>query len=275
VTARSLEFTKMEGAGNDYVYVDALRDPFPEAAGPAVARLVADRHFGIGSDGLIVLAPSRRAEVRMWMWNADGSRSSMCGNGLRCLAKLAHDHGHLRRLELTVETDVALHPVRLLQAGDGTITGARVEIGAVEVAARPESLEVDGRRWSYLRCDVGNPHAVTFVDEDPEQLPLERVGPAFQRAFAGGVNVELVQVLGPARLAQRTWERGSGETLACGSGAVAAAAAALATGRVRGPRVQVRLRGGELVITQEGRALAMEGPARTVFTGRIELPELE
>lgn len=277
MTGRELEFTKMEGAGNDYVYVDAIRRPFDSAAGPRVARWIADRHYGVGGDGLILLTTGTQAPVRMLMWNADGSRGAMCGNGLRCLAKLAYDHGHVRELAFAVETDVGVRPVTLLTDAAGAVHGARVEMGAVAVAPEPAPFAHGGSEWRYHACDVGNPHAVLFVDEDPERVPVAEVGRAMQLSprFRDGVNVEFVQVVPPDRLLQRTWERGSGETLACGSGAVAAAAAALATGRLRGPRVRVQLRGGELAVIQTGSTLAMEGPARTVFSGRCVVPELQ
>lgn len=262
-------FTKMEGAGNDYVFVDGIRVPFPLDRGARTARAVSDRHFGIGGDGLIVLARGEQAPVRMHMWNADGSRGAMCGNGLRCLAKLAADHGHVTGPRFVVETDAGLRPVELLAGGD-----VRTQMGTVTVAA-PRRLTVDDRTIELWPGDAGNPHAVVFV-ADIGQADVLRLGEALQHhpAFPGGVNVEFVQVLGPLRLRQRTYERGSGETLACGTGAAVAARAARAAGLVGSVgEVMVELRGGTLRVQDDVGGLAIVGPARTVFTGEIELSE--
>ncbi len=265
-----LAFTKMEGAGNDYVFIDAFATGFDPGAGPALARRVADRHFGVGGDGLIALVSSQVAACRMMMWNLDGSRGAMCGNGLRCLAKLAFDHGHVRTRSFAVETDSGIKRVVLLPAA-GEVTAARVDVGRVLTDVKPRTFTHAGRPWTWLFCDAGNPHAVVFVDRDPEREALLEVGAAFQTHVQGGINVEFVQALPDARLVQRTFERGSGETLACGTGACAAAIAAIATGRVPGPAVRVRLRGGELVVTQHPEGVTLEGPARTVFAGEIFL----
>jgi diaminopimelate epimerase len=266
-----IQFVKMEGAGNDYVYINGLTQQFPiEGAGPLVRRL-ADRHFGIGGDGVILLTRSDRADVRMVMWNADGSRGAMCGNGVRCLAKLAHDEGVVAGLQLTVETEAGIKPVELLERA-GRVVGARVDMGIVRVESVPRHVEVDGVRYAFHVSDAGNPHAVIFVAVHPDAVPVERVGPALQTAppFADGVNVEFVQVAA-GELHQRTWERGAGETLACGSGATVAALAAVQTGRIAGPRVGVRLRGGYLVIEIGADRVVMEGPATEVFRGTVEL----
>ena len=272
----ALPFAKMEGAGNDYVYVDGVNDEFDESRGSEIARFVSDRRFGVGSDGLIVLAPSAVAEVRMWMWNADGSRGAMCGNGVRCVAKLASDLGLIASDELRVETDAGIREVRLLFNDDGEVEGARVEMGEVRIDGEPRTFEAAGRHWPYHAADAGNPHAVVFVDGDPSDFPLDEVGSAAQQLpeFPDGVNLELVQVVDRpgGRLRQRTFERGSGETLACGSGATAVACIAMERGLVPGPVVIVELLGGELVIAREDGRLYMSGPARTVFHGEIELP---
>jgi diaminopimelate epimerase len=271
VTARAtLEFTKLEGAGNDYVFVDAFHAPFDEAAAPELARAISDRHLGVGADGLIVLARSARADARMLMWNADGSRGAMCGNGIRCLAKFARETGAVAADALRIETDAGVHQVELLRDARGAITGARVHFPPATVAPAP--AEWQGRR--YHHADVGNPHAVVFTDADPAGEPLAAIGTALQRCpnFPDGVNVEVVRVRPDGALEQRTWERGSGETLACGTGATAAAAVALATGRVPGPRVAVHLRGGTLHVQQTACSLVLEGPARTVFRGSFEWP---
>lgn len=272
----ALAFTKMEGAGNDYVYVDGIHEEFDETRGSKIAQLVADRRFGIGSDGLIVLAPSTIADVRMLMWNADGSRGSMCGNGVRCVAKLASDLGLVAADEIRVETDAGVREIVLLFGDDGEVDGARVEMGAVTIDTEPRSFAAADRTWPYHAADAGNPHAVVFVGGNPSDFPLRDVGAAAQELseFPDGVNLELVEVVDKdaGRLRQRTFERGSGETLACGSGATAVACVAMDLGLVPGPVVTVELLGGELVITREGDRIFMEGPARTVFHGEIELP---
>lgn len=262
-------FTKMEGAGNDYVFVDGILASFPLDRGARAARAVADRHFGVGGDGLIVLTRGERAPVRMHMWNADGSRGAMCGNGLRCLAKLAVGHGHVTGPRFVVETDAGLRPVELLATGD-----VRTGLGTVTITA-PRRLVVDGRTIELWPGDAGNPHAVLFVP-DTERASVMQLGEALQHHpdFPGGVNVEFVQVLGPLRLRQRTYERGSGETLACGTGAAVAASAARVAGLVGSVGdVLVDLRGGTLRVQDDGGGLAIVGPARTVFTGEIELAE--
>lgn len=269
-----MAFTKMEGAGNDYVYVDGFQVEFDIERGGEIARVVADRHFGIGADGLILMAPSSSADLRMVMWNADGSRGTMCGNGIRCLAKLAHDSGVIANGVLVIETDVGPREVALVFGADGDVEGARADMGPVTIASEPGSVEVDGKTYSYHAADVGNPHAVVFVDVHPSTLPVTRIGAVMQEsaAFPDGVNVEFVQVVPPATLIQRTYERGSGETMACGSGATAAACAALELGHIAGNLVTVQLLGGDLTITREGSRVVMEGPARTVFSGEISLP---
>ena len=261
-------FTKMEGAGNDYVYVDAIRDRFPFERASELARRWSDRHFGIGADGLIVLTSGQRAPLRMAMWNADGSRGAMCGNGLRCLAVLATAHGHVREARFPIETDAGVREVELLNGGL-----VRTAMGAVQCGEEAD-ISVAGRSLRYFPGDAGNPHAVTFVD-DVEHTDVVALGRAMQShaSFPDGVNVEFVQVHGPTVLLQRTFERGSGETLACGTGAAVAALAARRSNRVRGELVEVRLRGGTLRVLLAGSSLAIEGPVRTVFTGEIELPE--
>lgn len=269
--AASLAFVKMEGAGNDYVHVDAVRQAFPWPRGPELARRWSDRHFGIGADGLIVLSRDASGELRMTMWNADGSRGAMCGNGLRCVAKLAVDHGHAPADEFVVQTDAGPRQVHHLGArADRPDTAlVRTAMGQVVVGS-PRRLEVLGRTVEYCPGDAGNPHAVVFV-ADVATAPVHEVGAALQRhpAFPDGVNVEFVARLAPDRLRQRTFERGSGETMACGTGAAAAAQAARQLGLATGDKVHVELPGGVLTVQLGGTSLAIEGPARTVFAGVI------
>jgi diaminopimelate epimerase len=272
-------FVKMEGAGNDYIYVDAIRAPLPLEHAARAAQVWSDRHFGIGADGLIVLLPSSSARVRMAMWNADGSRGRMCGNGLRCIAKLAYDHGHVRDRSFVVETDAGLRSVQLVLQGSA-VAAVVADMGRVQVAAADVAVEVCGHRLSCVLGDAGNPHAVVFVDGDPDAFPVIEVGAAMQQLpqFRGGVNVEFVQVQPDRTLRQRTFERGSGETLACGTGAAVAALAAMERGLVPRGEVRVRLRGGDLIARcsqiANGTAadLVIEGPARTVFYGSVPMP---
>lgn len=269
-----VSFAKLEGLGNDYLFVDTIRALFPRERAPELARAWSDRHFGIGADGLVLLVPSAVAAVGMAMWNADGSAGAMCGNGLRCLARFAREEGHAAADRFDVETAVGVRAVALLRAAGAAITGARVELGPGTVATTPERIRVGDTAIDCLRGSVGNPHAVVVLDADPAAFPVLEIGAALQThpAFPGGVNVEFVQPLADGTLVQRTYERGSGETLACGSGAAIAALAMVRTGRLRGPRVRVRLRGGVLDVDCGDAALVITGPARTVFRGEIELP---
>lgn len=263
-----IPFAKMEGAGNDYLFVDGIEHALPLERAPELARTWCDRHFGIGADGLIALLRGRSAPLRMLMWNADGSRGAMCGNGLRCLARFAAASGHTREQRFAIETDAGPREVELL-AGDAV----RAAMGDVRTAP-PSRVQIRERAVELIRGDAGNAHAVIFVD-DVATADVAGIGQALQAhpGFPDGVNVEFVQVLAQGRLRQRTFERGSGETLACGTGAAVAAAAARARGLVSGDAVTVELRGGTLRVIGTGSALAIEGPARTVFTGEIALPE--
>ncbi len=266
-----IPFIKMEGAGNDYVYVNTFSHSLSLEQAADLAPLIADRHFGVGADGLILLAPSDRADLSMVMWNADGSRGAMCGNGLRCVAKLAVDHGVVSEDEMLIETDSGLHRARVLRDDDNQVVGASVEAGAVRVEATPRTVTVDGAEWPFHRGNVGNPHAVIFIDQELEEVPVSEVGSAFQRLpeFPDGVNVEFVRVREDDVLEQRTFERGAGETLACGSGAVAAACAARETDRISEWPVTVELRGGTLRVEWEAGCYWLMGPARTVFSGKF------
>ncbi|MDH3592244.1 MAG: diaminopimelate epimerase [Planctomycetota bacterium] len=251
-----MRFTKMHGAGNDYVYVDVFDQSVEDA--PAVARAVSDRHAGIGGDGLILMAPSDTADVRMIMYNADGSRAQMCGNGIRCLAALARSRGRVGSDTVRVATDDGIKVVTLT---DG---GARVDMGAPRVG---ETLSVRGLQLTCV--SMGNPHAVVYVD-DVETFDVHGVGAALENdreRFPERVNVSFVQVLDRGRVLQRTWERGSGETQACGTGACAVCVAGVATGRTDNT-LSSRLPGGTLVLEWDGAgSVFMTGPAVEVFSG--------
>src|SRR6185503_4626391 len=259
----TLEFSKLHGTANDFVYVDARAGvPWDPAM---LARRVCDRHRGIGADGLILLLPSERADCRMKIVNSDGSTAEMCGNGIRGFAKFVLDGGLVRANPLRVETDAGVKTVV------AELAGGRVDRDADgEVLEHP--LEVAGRRYQVTCLSMGNPHCVTFVD-DVAGLALSEIGPRFEHHafFPKRVNTEFIHVASPTRLDMRVWERGAGETLACGTGACAAAVAAARTGRAE-RRCTVVLPGGELEI--EWRAddhVVMTGDAVEVFRGRIEV----
>jgi diaminopimelate epimerase len=266
-------FVKMEGAGNDYVFVDAIRDAFPLERAQELARAWSDRRFGIGSDGLIALRRGARAPVAMSMWNADGSEGAMCGNGLRCLAALAREHVHVAVDAFVVETKAGDRSVEIRRDRAGAMRDVVADMGRVVVETEPTLVSSAGHSLRVYRGDVGNPHAVCFVEGDLDSFPVEAIGAKLQQhaAFPGGVNVEFVRVEPDGSLRQRTYERGSGETLACGTGATAAAVCAMQRGLVTGDEVAVRLRGGELRVARRGSSLVLAGPARTVFRGFVDV----
>jgi len=288
-----LEFTKMQGCGNDYVYVVATETRPAEPA--KLAKRLSDRRFGVGGDGLIMLCPSTQADLRMEMYNADGSRGEMCGNGIRCLARLAYERGIARRNPLTVETDCGVKTV-WLRLEDGAVAAATVDMGAPILEGRDipaladgklvgYQLEVGGRRETITAVSMGNPHCVVFVDDDKIfRLPddeFARIGRQFEHhpLFPRRVNTEFVQTIARDRLKLRVWERGSGETLACGTGACAAVVAAVLTGRAE-RRATVELRGGQLQIEWRERGdgadhVFMTGEAVEVFRGELELGSSE
>ncbi len=263
-----MKFTKMHGLGNDYLYV--FGEVPPDIA--ALSQKLSDRHFGAGSDGMVYISRSQTADFKMRIFNADGSEAMMCGNGIRCVGKYVYDKGYTDKTDLRIETLSGVKRLRLQVIG-GTVAAVTVRMGAAET--QPErTLRVDGREIVYLPVSVGNPHAVIFTD-DAEHIPLERLGPAIERHpdFPGGVNVEFVQPLSRERLRMRVWERGSGVTMACGTGACASAAAAVAKGICAADKpVGVVLDGGTLEITvARNRSVTMTGPAATVYEGEAAL----
>jgi len=273
-----IRFTKMEGAGNDYVYVNLLEERVEEPAALAVA--MSDRHFGIGADGLILIGPSDRADLSMRIFNADGSEAEMCGNGIRCVAKYACDRGIARGDEVSIETKAGVKRVRVVREG-GLVVRARVDMGApvLERGAIPmrgpadsrcvdERLVAGGREYRVTCLSMGNPHCVIFVD-DVETVPLEKTGPEIENheAFPERINVHLVSIIGKHEVRVRTWERGSGATLACGTGASAVCVAGTLTGRTD-RSIAAHLPGGDLDLEwAEDDHVYMTGPANEVFTG--------
>lgn len=274
-----MRFTKMHGLGNDYVYVSTFDQPAP--ADPArLAVAVSDRHFGIGGDGLILIMPSERADARMRMFNADGSEGEMCGNGVRCVAKFVHDHGLAQKDRVTIETGRGVLTLDL-DVIAGKVRGVRVDMGAPILKSReiPTTLPGDPPVNAPLRIgdvefavtaiSMGNPHAVIYVD-DVAEFPLEELGPAIENhpAFPRRVNVHVVDVCDPGEVRMRTWERGSGITLACGTGACAVCVAGVLTGR-SGRKIQAHLPGGDLELEwrDDDAPVFMTGPATEVFSG--------
>lgn len=275
-----VRFTKMHGIGNDYVYVNCFDQNVADPS--ALALHVSPRRTGIGSDGLILIRPSEIADCRMEMYNADGSRGQMCGNGIRCVAKYAYDHGIARRETLQIETDAGTKTVRI-HAADGHAGRVTVDMGPpildgreIPVAADgrviDHALEVGGQPFRITCVSMGNPHCVVFV-AGVVDLPLESIGPKFEHNafFPERVNTEFVEVLGPSELKMRVWERGSGETAACGTGACAVVVAAVLNGKAE-RRSIVHLNGGDLEIdwNESNDHVFMTGEAEEVFSGEIE-----
>jgi len=277
-----MKFTKMQGIGNDYVYVNCLEEKVDHPA--EISRKVSDRRFGIGSDGLILIKPSDRADFEMEMYNADGSLGRMCGNGIRCVAKYVYDHRMTEKTSLAIDTASGVRYLDLT-VEDGMVTKVRVNMGAPELTAAnipvlydaeqviDQPVVVGGCEYRMTCVSMGNPHCVVFVD-DVDGLDLEKTGPLFEHhsLFPDRINTEFVRVLDRRSVQMRVWERGSGETLACGTGACAAAVASILNGFTQSG-VSVSLRGGRLDIEwdREKNMVYMTGPAVTVFEGEIKI----
>lgn len=266
-----MKFTKMHGIGNDYVYVNCFEESV--ACPSEVAKFVSDRHFGIGSDGLVLICPSETADCEMKMYNADGSEGAMCGNAIRCVGKYVYDHGIVSKLQLTVDTKSGMK-VLDMKAEDGKVVSVKVDMGIPTLTSElPEAIVVDGKNLQFTGIDVGNPHAVYYVD-DVDGLNLEQIGPAFEthERFPDRVNTEFVRLIDRAHIQMRVWERGSGETWACGTGATACAVASMMLGLVD-DAVEVQLRGGNLLIEWDRASghVYMTGGATEVFRGEIIL----
>lgn len=277
-----MKFTKMHGIGNDYVYVNCFQEKVEHPSETAIK--ISDRHFGIGSDGLILIKPSEVADGKMEMYNADGSQGAMCGNGIRCVAKYMYDYGLTDKTGIRVETKSGIKELELFLK-NGKTDKVRVNMGSpilkpseIPVLAKGDlavaiPLEAGQKTWPVTCVSMGNPHAVTFI-EDIRNLDIEKIGPLFEHhaMFPDRVNTEFAHVLDRNTVEMRVWERGSGETLACGTGACAVAVACVLNGLTE-EKVTVKLLGGELEIfwDREKNQVFMTGGATTVFYGEIEL----
>jgi len=278
-----MKFTKMQGAGNDYVYVDCFAEQLVDPA--AVAIKVSNRNFGIGSDGLILIMPSDKADVRMRMFNSDGSESEMCGNGIRCVAKYAYDHGIVAKKEISAETGAGILTLQLVTGTDGKVEKVRVNMGPPRLTRREipmlgnqdervvdEPLNILHSTFRITCASMGNPHCVIFVD-DLDTFQVEKYGRLIENheLFPRRTNVEFVQIISRTEVRQRTWERGAGETLACGTGSSAVTAACVLNGLTE-KKILNHLSGGDLEMEwgDDGN-IYMTGPAVEVFSGEIAI----
>lgn len=276
-----MKFTKMHGAGNDYVYVDCFAKKVPPDL-PELARKISHRHFGVGGDGLILIHPSDVADARMQMFNADGSESEMCGNGIRCVAKYVHDHGITSNTSLTIETGAGILGIDLHLGTDKKVSQVTVDMGVPELEAPqiPTTLvesghvidldvEFGGQPFKATCVSMGNPHCIVFVKEASDELVL-RLGPVIESdpRFPNRTNIEFIEVISPIEVRQRTWERGSGETWACGTGASAVCVAGFLTHRTE-RKITNHLLGGDLILewNESDNHVMMTGPATEVFSG--------
>ena len=277
-----MEFVKMEGCGNDYVYVNGFNTKIDNPN--ELSKIVSDRHFGIGSDGLIVINPSEVADFKMSMYNADGSEGKMCGNGIRCVAKYVYEYKMIDKEVITVETLAGIKTLKL-NVENGKVKTVRVNMGSPIINAKDvpvisdkekvinEPVVIDGKEYGITCVSMGNPHAITFVD-DTDSLKIEKIGPGFEKneIFPDRVNTEFIQIIDRKTIKMRVWERGSGETLACGTGACASVVACVLN-NLTDNKVTVKLLGGDLEIkydTDEN-TVYMTGPARIAFTGNIDI----
>lgn len=277
-----MEFTKMQGCGNDYVYVNGFENKIDNPN--KLSEIVSDRHFGIGSDGLIVINPSEKADFKMSMYNADGSEGKMCGNGIRCVAKYVYDNKMTDKTTITVETLSGIKTLELNVKNDKVET-VKVNMGTPILLPKDvpvvsdkdkvvdEPIVIDDKEYRITCVSMGNPHAITFI-ENTDDLEIETIGPKFENnpIFPDRVNTEFIQVLDRNTVKMRVWERGSGETFACGTGACATVVACVLNG-LTDNKVTVKLLGGDLFIeyNREENTVYMTGPAKVSFTGKIEV----
>ncbi len=283
-----LKFTKMHGCGNDYVYVNGFSQHIDADNKPELVRRLSDRHFGIGGDGVIFINPGKKAAFEMEMYNADGTRAQMCGNGIRCVAKYVYDYGLTDKTSITVESFGAVKYLDLTLGTDGTVSTVRVNMGAPILTASEvpvlsdneqvvdEEITVNGQTYRMTCVSMGNPHAVVFVDDidDMKKFEIEKIGPYFENheRFPERINTEFVKVIDKNTVQMRVWERGTGETLACGTGCCATTAACVLNGRTD-TKVNVKVLGGEIRCEwdREENLVYMTGAAATVFEGSVEV----
>lgn len=288
-----MRFTKMEGAGNDYIYFDCMSDTtgeMQEKIIPYIEKL-SDRHFGIGGDGVVLICPSKVADARMRMYNIDGSEGKMCGNATRCIGKFLYDNGYVKDTTCTLETLSGIKIINL-KLENGKVVGATVNMGKQITNPKdiPMNLElikdgykdlvvampyvIDGREYAITGVSMGNPHNIIFMDENVLDLDLEKMGPKFENdpIFPERVNTEFINVIGPNELRMRVWERGSGETLACGTGSCAVGVAAILNKKVDPNKpILIHLIGGDLTIEVKEDGVFMTGPAAVAFTGEVDI----
>lgn len=280
-----MKFTKMHGCGNDYVYFDCTEKEIADEKAAAIA--LSDRHFGIGGDGIILIKKSKNADFEMVMYNADGSRGAMCGNGIRCVAKYVYDNALTDKTSISIESMGAIKYIDV-QVENGKAVSARVDMGTPKLKAADipvncngekainEEITIDGRAFRMTCVSMGNPHAVLFIDEHPRDFDLNHYGALLEgntEIFPDRVNAEFAKIIDRKNIEMRVYERGSGETLACGTGSCATAAAAILNG-LTDNEVTVHLLGGDLKISWSGSendSIFMTGPAATVFSGEIDL----
>ncbi len=283
-----LKFTKMHGCGNDYVYVNGFSQHIDADNKPELVRRLSDRHFGIGGDGVIFINPGKKAAFEMEMYNADGTRAQMCGNGIRCVAKYVYDYGLTDKTSITVESFGSVKYLDLTLGTDGTVSTVRVNMGAPILTASEvpvlsdneqvvnEEITVNGQTYRMTCVSMGNPHAVVFVDDidDMEKFEIEKIGSYFENheRFPERTNTEFVKVIDKNTVQMRVWERGTGETLACGTGCCATTAACVLNGRTD-TKVNVKVLGGEILCEwdREENLVYMTGAAATVFEGSVEV----
>ena len=277
-----LKFTKMHGAGNDYIYINCFEETVKNPEKLAIK--VSDRHFGIGSDGLILISPSDKADFKMNIYNADGSEGMMCGNGIRCVSKYVYDNGMTDKDEISVETRSGIKLIKM-NVENGKVVSARVNMGEPILEAEKiptkfdgkivirQKLTIDEKEYEVTCVSMGNPHCIVYVD-DVKDIDLEKIGPKFENneMFPERINTEFVHVVSDTELDMRVWERGSGETLACGTGSCAVTVASVLCGYCkRNTEIKINLLGGTLTdIWTDGGDVYMTGPAATVCTGEIE-----
>lgn len=283
-----MKFTKMHGCGNDYVYVNGFEEHIDAEQKPELVRRLSDRHFGIGGDGVIFINPGKTAEFEMEMYNADGTRAQMCGNGIRCVAKYVYDYKLTDKTSITIESFGKVKYLELTLGNDGKVATVRVNMGAPILTAADvpviseneqvidEEIVVNGKSYKMTCVSMGNPHAVVFVDDvaDMKDFAIEQIGPYFEKheRFPERTNTEFVRIIDKNNVQMRVWERGTGETLACGTGCCATTVACVLNG-LTDTKVNVHVLGGEILCewNREENFVYMTGPATTVYEGNVEI----